>query len=159
MKLADMSRLTVGGVALKRLYVNGLCVWERVGYTDQIALSTDFDGSVYNGIGYMPGTIITVGSVGVVSAYSNAGYAATGFIPARPGDVLRVVNMRRLYSICAYGADKQYSGGANVSVTLNGAVGTFVLDADTYGDSFSYIRLTVTDPYEGMAATINEEMA
>lgn len=59
-------------------------------YTNQIPISTDADGSVYNGVGYKADSYLS-SSGGSVS--SKTGYYTTGFIPANYGDVLRFANI------------------------------------------------------------------
>lgn len=56
------------------------------GYRNQIPLATDTDGSLYNGVGYKNNS--RIGSGGTVTDYSH--FVATGFIPYRFGDLLRV---------------------------------------------------------------------
>lgn len=63
-------------------------------YTNQIPISTDADGSVFNGTGYRAATRISSSS-GVASiANANATYPSftTGFIPVKKGDVIRLGN-------------------------------------------------------------------
>lgn len=56
------------------------------GYTNQIPLSTDAAGSVYNGVGYKNGTRLN--SAG--SEVSSSNGVAVGFIPFVKGNILRV---------------------------------------------------------------------
>lgn len=52
-------------------------------YTNQIPISTDVDGSVYNGKGYSTGSLSSSGAVNADEYYS-----VTGFIPAKSNDEL-----------------------------------------------------------------------
>lgn len=68
---------------------------ERTGNcTNQIPLSTDADGHIYNGVGYAEKTRISSSGVPKTLAYPDAphGVFLTGFIPVKPGDVIRMKN-------------------------------------------------------------------
>lgn len=60
-------------------------------YTNQIPISTDTDGTIFNGIGYKQG--YRINSSGTVSDKASGGITtdcfATGFIPVKGGDVIR----------------------------------------------------------------------
>ena len=64
-------------------------------YTNQIPISTDTDGSVFNGTGYQTASRISASSGGI-SSIANADAAtpafSTGFIPVKNGDVIRLKN-------------------------------------------------------------------
>lgn len=63
-------------------------------FTNQIPISTDTDGSIYNGTGYKINT--RMGSSGTTSEFnpkiSGLTPFATGFIPVKQGDVIRLKN-------------------------------------------------------------------
>ena len=58
-------------------------------YTNQIPISTDTDGSIYNGVGYQKG--YRLNSSGMPSAQTPT--YITGFIPCKTGDIIRFKNM------------------------------------------------------------------
>lgn len=62
-----------------------------VAYTNQIPISTDTDGSIFNGTGYKHG--YRINSSGNVTDAASGGastdWFATGFIPVKGGDVIR----------------------------------------------------------------------
>lgn len=58
-----------------------------IAYTNQIPISTDKDGNIYNGTGYNNRNRIN--SSGAVVAYTNYPCSVTGFIPVKQGDVVR----------------------------------------------------------------------
>ena len=99
-------------------------------YTNQISISIDTDGSVYNGVGYKADTYIS-SSTGAVS--SRTGIGATGFIPIKEGDVIRFKDVGFNYSsankannrIATYDANKNFLKFIN-------AFNTYVL-VDTCG--------------------------
>lgn len=61
------------------------------GYTNQIPISTDTDGSIFNGVGYKQG--YRINSSGNVATAASAEITfdcfCTGFIPVKGGDVIR----------------------------------------------------------------------
>lgn len=67
---------------------------DRGGYTNQIPISTDTDGSIYNGTGYRTGS--RCGSSGAVSDVENSSAEKapflTGFIPCKIGDRIVLEN-------------------------------------------------------------------
>ena len=60
-------------------------------YTNQIPISTDTDGTIFNGIGYKQGyRINSSGNVAdVASGGVSTDWFATGFIPVKGGDIIR----------------------------------------------------------------------
>lgn len=59
-------------------------------YTNQLPISTNADGTIYNGKGYATNTRLSTSSSEPTSA---TGWCCTGFIPCKIGDVLRFKNM------------------------------------------------------------------
>jgi len=81
------------------------------GYTNQIPISTDTDGSIYNGLGYSENTRIN-SSGAVVTA---TGYDCSGFIPAEMNDTIYLRNItfaadatQSTQRICIYDENKAY---------------------------------------------------
>lgn len=61
---------------------------EVITYTNQIPISTDASGAVYNGVGYKANTYLSGGNEG-----TRNGIYATGFIPCKLGDTLYCKNV------------------------------------------------------------------
>lgn len=61
---------------------------EVITYTNQIPISTDASGAVYNGVGYKANTYLSGGNDG-----TRSGIYATGFIPCKLGDTLYCKNV------------------------------------------------------------------
>jgi hypothetical protein len=59
------------------------------GYTNQVSISTDTDGSVYNGNGYIDGYCLDYSTAGATLT-ELSGYTTTGFIPMVYTDVIRM---------------------------------------------------------------------
>lgn len=83
--LTEMKKMGILGVELKTLEVNGVQVWKS-GYTNQVPVSIDVNGNIYNGCGYKNGYRVRSGgaeaAMGAVSC--------TGFIPVNGGDKVRL---------------------------------------------------------------------
>lgn len=86
----DISKLYV----LPDGYIYGYMKHMTGGYTNQIRVSTDTDGSIYNGTGYREksrcnssGEVVDLDTVSAPQATF-----VTGFIPAKTGDVIRLKN-------------------------------------------------------------------
>lgn len=83
-------------------------------YKNQLPISTDTDGSIFNGIGYKNN--YRLNSSGNVVAYT--GRVVTGFIPCKRGDIIRCKNLKwanlndNIY-ICSYKANKSFIYAVN----------------------------------------------
>lgn len=82
MDFSAIKKLTIGGVALKQLFINGIQVWKS--FTNQVPISTDTDGSIFNGVGYKEN--VRLSSSGGISGSAQNGSVTTGFIPFPNGD-------------------------------------------------------------------------
>lgn len=98
-KLSDV--LSQGTYTLSYEDVNGLqtkictLLAGNISFTNQLAISTDKDGAVFNGVGYQTGC--RIGSAGDISTLSNLDGAtnpafASGYIPCKSGDIIRMKN-------------------------------------------------------------------
>lgn len=183
---SNFKKLTIGGVELKQLFINGIQVWKAI--TNQVPISTDMDGSIYNKVGYKDNTRLS--SSGSVSSSAQTGSVTTGFIPWHgDGDVLRLKGVEWLnarskydghYYLHFYDKNKKsmgvnlylYSGTSDdykhvVTVTRDAnGVETFVFNKD-YGDTnaflnavrtASFIRINAYGKGADMILTINEEI-
>jgi lysophospholipase L1-like esterase len=140
-------------------------------YTNQIPLSTDTDGSVYNGVGYIADkTLRSDGTVG-----DNAGTFVSGFIPVKKGDIVRVKDVSqtgfdRTLMFCLYSASQSTSTGIGKNVEgffLNSVYGTGTIngneltwDTSSIGyypwTNFAYLRVTTHSA--NAIVTVNEEL-
>jgi len=59
-------------------------------FTNQLPISTDTDGTIYNGTGYKYGQRLS--SSGTLGNQNNS--YVTGFIPCKVGDIIRMRNMK-----------------------------------------------------------------
>lgn len=148
-------------------------------YTNQVPISIDTDGSVFNGVGYQNGYRISTSS-GSASAESNS--TISGYIPATNGDVIRV------YGVDWYNASgsKNVIAGYDSSFAYIGALyGAFkgtsnylcenpvvlndydaqatIRSAADLGKTVAYIRVSslglgVATDGANMIVTVNEEI-
>lgn len=133
------------------------------GYTDQVPVSTDADGSVFNGTGYQNDSYISSSTGGVSS---QAGYVVTGFIPYAEGDVIRFKGAiwgEGSYSrIAFYDADKNkilvgtYPSSGEVADEGNGVYRLTPTVAE--GGGKAYVRLSFYGTGENLVVTINEKI-
>lgn len=86
MDFSVIKKLTIGGIELKQLFINGIQVWKS--FTNQVRQSIASDKTPFNGgLGYWNGQELS-GSSGAQRAGTN--YTCTGFIPVKQGDVIRI---------------------------------------------------------------------
>ena len=139
MDFSQFKKLTIGGVELKQLFINGVQVWKGVSYTNQIPISTDKDGSVYNGKGYRENYYDNNGNIG-----TNNTTDLSGFIPCKIGDVVRLKNVtydgtNSSARLTFYKPDKTYIG----QVTSNSSwimSNMFAAEKDSSGN---YVKFTI----------------
>lgn len=87
MDLSVFKKLTIGGVALKQLFINGIQAWKS-GPKNWVPYSTESDGvTIYNGgLGYKSGYRVRSGGAESEQAMASC----TGFIPVKGLSTIRV---------------------------------------------------------------------
>lgn len=156
-------------------------------YTDQVPISTDTDGSKYNGCGYKDNA--RLGSNGSVSGSTQTGSVVTGFIPWTPYQPIRIKGATwgsvsgEHYYIHFYDANKTnvqdsssavsadaYAGGnfkSHMTVTYDSSTGVTTFSFDnpnlTTGLTYriknaKYIRLNAKGIGKDLIVTVNEEI-
>ena len=88
MDFSVIKKLTIGGIELKQLFINGIQVWKAISYKNWVKYSTTNDGkTIYNnGLGYKNNTRLNSSA----AETGQSGYVTFGYIPAKPGDIVRV---------------------------------------------------------------------
>ena len=85
-----------------------------VSYTNQLPISTDSGGAIYNGKGYKEDTYLTSGNEG-----TRTGVYCTGFIPIKTNQYgtgifylknVGMTNNQSNHRLCIYNADKTFAG-------------------------------------------------
>ena len=145
-----------------------------VSYTNQVPISTDADGNVYNGTGYKDGYGIS--SSGAEAALRSA--TATGFIPFTKGQTIRIGGEGITYDkygclLMFYDLSKTVIANAGISYDKigNTTYGTwtteetsvFCLDPnDTYPNTLSgnsgYIRISANGSGANLIVTLDEKI-
>lgn len=145
-----------------------------VSYTNQVLISTDADGNVYNGTGYKDGYRIS--SSGAEAALRSA--TATGFIPFTKGQTIRIGGEGITYDkygclLMFYDLSKTVIANAGIGYDKvgNTTYGTwtteensvFCLDPnDTYPNTLSgnsgYIRVSANGNGANLIVTLDEEI-
>ena len=145
-----------------------------VSYTNQVPISTDADGNVFNGTGYIDG--YRINSSGATAALS--GFTATGFIPFTKGQTIRIGGEGITYDkygclLMFYDLSKTVITNAGISYDKigNTTYGTwtteensvFCLDPnDTYPNTLSgnsgYIRISANGSGANLIVTLDEEI-
>ena len=186
MDLSAYKTLSLNGIAMKEVLIDGTRVWQRPA-KNWVPLSTDTDGSIYNGKGYKDN--VRLSSSGGVSGSAQAGSATTGFIPfGGDTDIIRIKGAEWLgtyastgghYYINFYDANKKFLTGLAASAYANQSlthvivitcddkgVTTFDFN-ENYGDTnaflndvreASYFRINAYGKGADLIVTVNEEI-
>lgn len=186
MTFDNAKTVTFVGKAVAKLELAGKKIWEAIKFTNQVPISTDTDGSIFNGVGYIENRRLS--SSGGLSSSAQNGSVTTGFIPWY-GDTtyLRMkgvewkaatANHGGHYYIICYDASKkclnQYiasqtvSDYAHVVTATRDANGIETIKfSETYGTSNTmlqafrnakFIRITAYGKGADWIVTINEEI-
>lgn len=185
---ADYIRLAIpeGSVSKITRKGDGVVLWSK-GYLNRVPLSTDTDGSIYNGVGYKEN--VRLSSSGGISSSAQNGSVTTGFIPFPDGDAT-VIRMKGVewknssanydghYYINFYDSDRKFLAylSANeqsnfahvVTVTRDENGVETVIWNQSYGTTNSllqyvrneaaYIRINAYGSGEDFIVTIDEEI-
>lgn len=143
-----------------------------ISYTNQVSISTNIDGNVYNGTGYKDG--YRINSSGNEAALS--GFATTGFIPFKKGQTIRIGGDGITFDaygcmLMFYDDNKKYLNNTGIDYSKVGdkTYGTwiteknsiFCLDSlDTYPTAFSgdslYIRISAKGSGANLIVTLDQ---
>lgn len=188
MDFANLKTLTIPQGEVTKITSGSTVLWEAVTYTNQVPISTDTDGSIFNGVGYIENRRLS--SSGGLSGSEQTGSVTTGFIPWY-GDstYLRIKgvewwqaapNYNGHYYIMFYNANKGVIASTNnriespsndlshiVTITRDSNGVETIKFNEAYGAtnavlqnvrSASFIRITAHGKGANMIVTINEEI-
>lgn len=124
-------------------------------FVNQIPISTDANGNIYNGTGFKTNTRWSNSGKAETSA---AGHCITGYIPAKYNDVLRMKNVSipcEYPYIVHFNSNKQVLAVSNISpnVDING-INTYVLAKQ----DVAYVRVVAGVIDSSSIITINDDM-
>ena len=160
---------------------DGTVLW-KAGYVNQVPLSIDSSGAVYNGKGYKDGYRIRSG--GAEGALDNT--SCTGFIPVKGGDVVRLSGWSLMYVTAGNAINVANASFTNLG-QLTSQNSKYGIISDSYGSygwssiveesdgvwkwvvppaasGVAYIRVSGSDrtttapPGADMIVTVNEEI-
>lgn len=140
MDFNNYKSLSINGISLKQLYINGVQVWEEPAtYKNWVPHSTNADGTIYNGgLGYKEGYRVRSGGAEGVQVNS----VCTGFIPYRQGDILRIypkyarINTQNAFNF--YDAEFNNLGQITSATTRYG-----ICVATNYGDQWRTLMVNM----------------
>lgn len=146
--------ITMGGVDVSTFYKDGIisipevtgdivitatAITQAPSYTNQIPISTDSAGAIYNNIGYKDGYRIS--DSGVDEEYGHK--SVTGFIPIKKGDTIRIkgiynndVNSCR---ICTYDNSKTFKAARNGAIFATTGSYSLLNDIMTYAPNEYFV--------------------
>ena len=178
MDFSNVKRISIAAGDVKRIEINGVIVWSS--YVNQVPISTDTDGGIYNGVGYKDNARLS--SSGGVSGSAQAGSVVTGFIPYEYPKLVRIKGASWTglsaadghYYVNAYGADKSFLAGvaasdsfASTVVAYDAATGVTTFDFSKWSDTnatrkafakASFIRLNAKGSGADLIVTVDEEI-
>ena len=176
--VADYGAKTVRIINVGRGSTRSLAIPHVSLYTNQLPISTDADGTIYNGKGYTENTRLSTSSSGPTTGN---GWCTTGFIPCKIGDTIRFKNMEFFdisgdggstsrSTIIAYKSDFTTNGMNMTYSRSNSPSDAWKPVYDDRGDlvqftmptslnsSQAYIRLSCGYLDENSIITVNEEI-
>ena len=141
---------------------------EIVSYKNELPISTDASGAVYNGTGYKANTYLSGGNDG-----TRSGIYASGFIPCKKGDILRFKNChiqsaQGNHRFALYDANKTFITNGQFSmaqlsswsgIVVNYGSDGYVSDmtmGHTYCNNMAYVRFCCSYLGADSIVTVNE---
>lgn len=167
------------GVATK-IVSGAKTLWERVaGITNLLPLATDLDRTtILNGVGYLTGYRLSSSTSVVGCAVALSGMCTSGFIPAQPGDILRIkgtlaklgtasyvisftsANEKVGYRSLAFNNSSLEWDNSSEHPWQSYANGILTIDLSSayFGTGFDAVRFSAGTIDENTIVTINEEI-
>ena len=104
MDFSTLKSLTIPEGEVVKITSGSTILWEAITFTNQVPISTDTDGSIYNGVGYKEN--VRLSSSGGISSSAQNGSVTTGFMPWY-GDTtylrMKGVNWVNVYDVVSSG--------------------------------------------------------
>ena len=161
-QLKNAAAVTLKGAPVAKLTIRGKLAWEKSRIINWLPRATDADRTtIYNGIGYKFGERLS--SSGTTESNDHQveqGMCTTGYIPAQPGDILRIRGFDPIittnFYIIAYDVNNAKTGYLNINKAQSPY--TVTLSTATFGTGFNAIRFCVRNLSEESMVTINQEL-
>lgn len=149
MDFSTVKAVSIAEGVVTKIVAAGKTLWEAITFTNQVPISTDTDGSVFNGVGYKDN--VRLSSSGGISSSAQNGSTTTGFIPWY-GDTTYL----RMKGVEWKNATANYGGHFYVNAYDANKKFLDYLSSQNYGD-FAHI-VTVTRDANGVETVkFNEE--
>lgn len=156
MKLSQVKAITLPEGKVVKITADNMTLWQAPPtFTNQIPISTDLDGSIFNVVGYKANTYIG-SSTGVIGDMS--GYDTTGFFPigyGANGDAvgevmlylknIKAIPTLEFFRVAIYGAKKDFFGlhtGKHMVTAAQSVKIIYTLGEDGYINSLDLSALT-----------------
>lgn len=176
---SKLKALTIPEGVATKIVAGGKTLWEKVKYKNLLPSATDLDRvTIYNGIGYKPDTRLSSSTTAAGSTVSHTGMYTSGFIPAKPGDILRIKGAKSMSGTTSYvilfnssnarvaytNIEQHNSNGDWDNATQtekqsykNGVL-KFTLASSYYGTNFDAVRFSAGYMDANTIVTINQEI-
>lgn len=124
-------------------------------FTNQVPISTDTDGSIFNGVGYKEN--VRLSSSGGISGNAQDGSVTTGFIPWKNTDIVRLKGAKwadvgsGFYYFSLYKSNKDAYGGDGAGCVTSGTAAGSHLSV-TYDETTGITTFSIDDPDGGTGA-------
>ena len=154
MDFSTLKKLVIPEGEVTKITSGTTVLWEAITFTNQVPISTDTDGSIFNGTGYKEN--VRLSSSGGISGSAQNGSVTTGFMPFKNTDVFRLKGAEWVDMSSAHSGHHFYFNlyDANKKFITDGAIPTSsysidsgvrsqfsaVYDATTGVTTFSFIN-------------------
>lgn len=181
---SGVKAISVPEGSVSRILWGSTVLWKKPSsYTNLVPLSTDTDGSIYNGCGYKEN--VRLSSSGGISSSAQNGSVTTGFIPFHgDGDIVRMKGAEWVGASNTYGghfywgvydsnktklgclASSSYSGGTyGTGITYDETIGVTTFDMSAMSTAFqeacasaAYFRISAYGSGADLIITVNQEI-
>lgn len=96
---SKVQKLVIPEGVVTKIVAAGNTLWQAITFTNQVPISTDTDGNIFNGVGYIENRRLS--SSGGLSSSAQNGSVTTGFIPFPSGDAT-IIRIKGVEFINAY---------------------------------------------------------
>lgn len=142
---SKVQKLVIPEGVVTKIVAAGKTLWQAITFINQVPISTDTDGSIFNGVGYKEN--VRLSSSGGISSSAQNGSVTTGFIPWY-GDTT-YLRMKGVEWLSAYASGHYYIIPYDANKKPMGGGGQYLSSAEYSGGSMTHI-VTVTRDANGV---------